>query len=145
MKIYNINSIDDRLDLFNKTKSIEDFEPIAETEQNISLSKCKTIKIDNNYYSVCSTTYENGNPLYSIVEEFKMSDDFDDECFREDYIKCPVCGWENLDSFECADYDENYICGKCGSVLSYGREVEVTYTTKLVKKVEPLTILRGGE
>lgn len=142
MKIYNINSINDRIDLFNKTKDIEDLEPIVETEQNIS--GYSAIKIDDNYYSVCSTTYENGQPIYSIVEKFEVSDDFDDECFREDYIKCPVCGWENLDSFECSDYNENYICGQCGSVLSYGREIEVTYTTKLVKKVEPLTILRGG-
>jgi len=129
MKIYVINDSKTRTDLFFNNKLLDNFTPIFETKEDIDIGSA--IKINGKTYSICSVRCDGS---YAIVKEFEFTNSENDECFEEDYIKCPVCGYEDIDSFECCDSDDNYECSVCGSILSYERVIDVTYTTKVVKK-----------
>ena len=63
-----------------------------------------------------------------------------DEENYEDDITCPFCGYKNEASFEVADSDDEYECGRCGAVMSYEREISVTYSAKLVSLPKIITI-----
>ena len=64
----------------------------------------------------------------------------EDEIFQHDEIKCPYCGIEKSDSWECSD-DGSEICDTCGSEYEYERIVDVSYTTTIKKKNEKITVL----
>lgn len=49
-------------------------------------------------------------------------------------ITCPHCGNKNTDSWECGDSDESLECGSCKSIFSYERNVEVTYSSRIVER-----------
>ena len=49
-------------------------------------------------------------------------------------ITCPQCGYENKDSFDCEDESGSEECGNCYSIFSYARNIEVSYSTKIVKR-----------
>ena len=48
-------------------------------------------------------------------------------------ITCPHCGKQSSDSWEASDSDDEYDCDVCGSVFSYQRNIEVTYSSTIVK------------
>jgi hypothetical protein len=52
----------------------------------------------------------------------------------KDEITCPHCGDEESDSWEAGDSDENRECGVCGSIFSYERNCEVTYSSTIVER-----------
>jgi DNA-directed RNA polymerase subunit RPC12/RpoP len=54
----------------------------------------------------------------------------------ENNIVCPYCGYENRDSWECADSDDEYECGRCQGIFSYERVVTVEYNSFPVKPPE---------
>jgi len=58
------------------------------------------------------------------------------ELYYEPYIKCPVCGCENHDSWEAKDESKDYECGECGSILSYTSEVTRTFDIEVVTPCE---------
>jgi hypothetical protein len=59
----------------------------------------------------------------------------DNLSFKEE-ITCPHCGHEESDSWDASDEEESRDCDVCGSVFSYTREVEVTYTSIMVNRNE---------
>jgi ferredoxin-like protein FixX len=73
-----------------------------------------------------------------IVKSFE--DKEEDETLLEENIVCPVCGYEDRDSFEINDYDDEYECPTCHSILETQREVEVTYSAKLVRKYKAVSV-----
>jgi len=54
----------------------------------------------------------------------------------EGEITCPYCKHTIGDSWELGDSEEKQICDVCGSVFSWEREVEVTYSSAPVEKFE---------
>ena len=72
---------------------------------------------------------------YCGVKELKI-DNENEACLLMDNVTCPACGYENHDSWELSDEDNNYECGGCGAILSYEREIEVTYSSNLIKAPE---------
>ena len=65
----------------------------------------------------------------------------DSEVLCANQITCPHCGSENADSWEAPDSDDENECGSCGSVFAHERHVEVTYSSKIVKRNDSVTTL----
>ena len=134
MKIYEM-SIEDNVDInFHKTKSIEDFIPIAETDKNIDI--CQTIRIGEKTYSVWSKRIDNSQ---AFVEEIDLSKS-EDELYGEGEIICPCCKNTVSDSWEYEDYNSHFECSYCGSIFSYERIVNPMYNMKLITKGEVIEI-----
>ena len=91
------------------------------------------IKIGEKTYCSCQGKRD-GEDYYLGVYEYKMKDDDEIDTEYEDEITCPACGNKTGDSWESSESDDNYECEQCGSVFSYEREVEVSYSSSLVKK-----------
>lgn len=94
------------------------------------LFECETLScydiIEHNgkTYSVCSVNSKIG---LAIVEPITINVepkiiDCDDE------LACPVCG--GID-WEPSDDDDDYPCGRCGSILEYDSVVTRTFTVKV--------------
>lgn len=81
------------------------------------------------WYTTVCVDRNNGE---CIVEEIKIKKE-PEETFKETYITCPYCGYENKDSFEASDSEDEYECGKCGSTFAYERIVDVSYSSSPVK------------
>lgn len=65
----------------------------------------------------------------------------EDEIFQNEEIKCPYCGIEQSDSWDCED--EGYItCDSCYSEYTYERVVEVSYTSNIKKKNKNFTVFK---
>jgi hypothetical protein len=73
---------------------------------------------------------------FAALQQINIKDEPNEEEYGEDNIKCPVCGYEEPDSWEYAEESEESECGKCGAILSYNKNVSVTYNTQLVRKPE---------
>ena len=76
----------------------------------------------------------------SYIESFILSDHLteEEENWDTSEIKCPICGYEESDSWEY-DSDQGEIkCGGCGATLEWSREVEVSYSTEVKKSVQPI-------
>ncbi|WP_243765414.1 hypothetical protein [Bacillus arachidis] len=58
----------------------------------------------------------------------------------ENHLTCPYCGGKNYDAFELSEDNDTINCGKCGSEIEYSREVEVTYSTRPVKRNNPIKL-----
>ena len=63
------------------------------------------------------------------------------EISHAEYITCPHCGTENHDSWEAIDSDEKRHCDVCGSVFSYKRYVEVTYSSIIIERNDKVLLL----
>lgn len=72
------------------------------------------------------------------VREFDPSNE--SERFYESDLTCPYCGYEDIDAFELSEDSGEDVCGRCGAELEYERHIEVTYTTKLLKKPKRVKI-----
>lgn len=95
----------------------------------------RVIKIDGSFYTVCSSQADK----YS-VRELKQFDTDETETNDEDNIKCPICGYEDEDSWENDMDSDEMICSYCGSMLEWSREISVSYTTEVKKIKEPLIV-----
>lgn len=82
------------------------------------------------YYVAHQISYQKN---YAVVEEVKDFEDDPDNFDFESYLKCPYCKHENFDSFELEDSSDSYECGNCGSVISFERIIDITYSSKAVK------------
>lgn len=47
----------------------------------------------------------------------------------ESQLKCPVCGWEDQNSWEISDDEGETECGRCGAVLEFIRNITIDYCT----------------
>lgn len=95
----------------------------------------RVIKINKSYYRIFSSQGNN----YKIEEILNF--DLDEiDTWGEQEIKCPICGYEMSDSWEYEDDEGEEICGGCGATLEWKREVEVTYSTEVKEKVEPIIL-----
>jgi len=55
----------------------------------------------------------------------------------ENNIKCPHCGYEDIDSWEYDDDCGKNECGSCGKAFEYMRNVDVTYSTYILTCEKP--------
>lgn len=51
-----------------------------------------------------------------------------------DEIVCPHCGYEQGDSWECADSDDDAECERCEGRFHYERNIEVTYSSGMTEE-----------
>lgn len=109
---------------FDKECKIEDFDVLFECE---TLSCGDVIEHDGKTYSVCSVNNKIG---LAIVEPITINGE-PETIYCDDELKCPVCGWINIDSWELSDGDDDYPCGQCGSILEYDSFVTRTFTVKV--------------
>lgn len=93
----------------------------------------RAIELDGKFYSVCSSQ---GNKYK--IRELEQFNPEEDENYDTSEITCPICGYEESDSWE---YDSDYgeiECGGCGATLEWSREVEVSYSAEVKKSVQPI-------
>ena len=64
----------------------------------------------------------------------------EDISFSKD-ITCPHCGSEDRDSWEASDSDDEHCCDTCGSVFSYERNIEVTYSSSVIERNDSVLTL----
>lgn len=95
----------------------------------------KALVLDDKYYTVCMS--EGNNYKIDELPNFDLSEE---ETSLESEIKCPICGYEVSDSWEYSDDEGELVCDGCGATLEWGREVEVTYSTKVTEKTEPIKL-----
>lgn len=117
---------------WHKMKEFKRFE----IDDSIKLTE-NPIKINNKYYTWSSCCIKHKHFIIKEIESFDMENDTAN--YNSNLI-CPVCGYENLDSFELDEQDSNYRCENCFSVLSYEREITVTYNADLVIRSEPIIL-----
>lgn len=126
MKIYELP--DNTLD---KDKAIF----IGETDQHLDFEAM--LKFDNKYYRYSMQDLKDDSLYVRFVDYYLPRNDDD---FCDDNLRCPFCGYEELDSFELSDEDDEYICPQCGSKLKYSREVRVSYDVEVVEEKEPVDV-----
>ena len=90
------------------------------------------IRFGKSVYSISMVSPYNNFALASAVN-IKENPEEESSDYR---IKCPVCGCEDNDSWECEDEDENYECGRCGAILSYTSETSRTFYVNVKKMPE---------
>ena len=95
----------------------------------------RAINLDGKFYSVCCSQ---GNKYK--IREIEQFDIEKEENWDTSEIKCPICGYEESDSWEydadCGEIE----CGGCGATLEWSRDVCVSYSTEVKKVVEPLSL-----
>ena len=83
------------------------------------------------YFSiVCHTTCE---PFVARAELVNIISFNEKETLYENNPVCPICGAEQQDSYEFEDIQEHN-CDDCGALLRIDRDIEVTYSTTVLKK-----------
>ncbi len=131
MKLFKIES-DDKFELFSDDHSKFDSKtPIFELDpDDVHISDVH--KVNGKFYVISRINRERS---IAQVREIKIIEDVDEITDTyEDQLTCPVCGYKNRDSAELSDEDDNYECGRCGSILSYTRHVSVDYDVSLVER-----------
>ena len=95
----------------------------------------RAIELDGKFYSVCCSQ---GN-RYKI-RELERFDVEEKENWDTSEITCPICGYENSDSWEYDSDEGECECGYCGATLEWSRDVCVSYSAEVKKVVEPLSL-----
>lgn len=108
----------------------EDLDKIIFYTTSDSINRLGTYRIDNEYYRWC-TGRKGEDGLYSYIGVKKLEMNFDNkEEEYEQYIKCPICGDEEYDSWEYDEDEGEYTCN-CGAELEYVRSITVEYSTEV--------------
>jgi len=94
------------------------------------------LQIGNKVYHVCAKSPSN---RIIAVNELTLTDDPEDIDYESNF-KCPCCGYIDYDAFELSSDEGEKDCGNCGTTLKYTRDVEITYSTSVVKKNEPIVL-----
>lgn len=76
-----------------------------------------------------------------ICIEFIESTPKKDEIHCSENITCPHCGNEDRDSWEASDSDDDHHCDTCGSVFSYERNIEITYSSSVIERNDSVLTL----
>ncbi|EXY06149.1 hypothetical protein P4I81_30240 [Bacillus cereus] len=94
------------------------------------------IMIDGKVYHVCAKYQQNnligvrGIQLQSTPEDVEY----------EEHLTCPYCGEKDVDAWERSQDNDKIDCSTCGSEIEYSREVEITYSTKPIKRNNPIKL-----
>lgn len=83
------------------------------------------------YFNVCMHTIS--EPFVAMARHIETLDLNEEETSYEDYPICPICGEKIYEAYELDDED-TMKCPECGAELEISRDVEITYTTKVIKK-----------
>lgn len=119
-----------------KTYNNKDYEPKIHCQiPSITEFPRGLISIEDKLARCCSFDIKNDFLTIEYVDE--LIDE--DEIFQNEEIKCPYCGVEQSDSWECED-DGCVTCDSCYSEYTYERVVEVSYTSNIKKKNENFTV-----
>ena len=131
MKKIELYLTDDFKDVFTEWDEVKAYK-ILSVADDVELWD-RVISLDDKFYSVCCSQ---GNKYK--IRELEQFDIEEEKNWDTSEIKCPICGYEEIDSWE---YDSNYgeiKCGGCGSTLEWSREIEVLYSTEVKKSVQPI-------
>ncbi|MRS25818.1 hypothetical protein [Bacillus sp. RIT694] len=94
------------------------------------------IMIDGKVYHVCAKYPQNN--LIGVREIQLQSTP--EEVEYEEYLTCPYCGEKDIDAWERSQDNDKIDCSTCGSEIEYSREVEITYSTKPIKRNNPIKL-----
>lgn len=110
---------------------------LGEVDQEVELGPL--LQIDGVYYRWCSLDIKNG---ILNVDRIEHCDSLpkEDSTYANDYLVCPYCGYEDLDSSELPEEDDEYECPQCGSTLKYVKNIRVDFDCELVAERDPLEI-----
>lgn len=50
-----------------------------------------------------------------------------------DEFECPACGHKERDAWELPDDDDEHECGNCGAILSFERQVAISWVIGVVR------------
>ncbi|HDR8476384.1 hypothetical protein ABE55_08440 [Bacillus thuringiensis] len=116
---------------FDKNKTAE---VIRVVDCDLAIST--NIMIDGKVYHVCAKYPQNN--LIGVREIQLQSTP--EEIEYEEHLICPYCGGKDIDAWERSQDSDTINCGKCGSEIGYSREVEITYSTKPIKRNKPIKL-----
>ena len=91
----------------------------------------RAISLDGKFYSVCCSQ---GNKYK--IRELEQFDIEEEKNWDTSEIKCPICGYKEIGSWE---YDSDYgeiDCEGCGATLEWSRKV--SYSAEVKKSVQPI-------
>ena len=131
MKKIELYLADDFKDIFTEWDEVKVYKTLSVAD-DVELWN-RAINLEGKFYSICCSQ---GNK-YQIreLEQFNLEED---ENWDKSEITCPICGYEESDSWE---YDSDYgelECGGCGAALEWSREVEVSYSAEVKKSLQPI-------
>jgi DNA-directed RNA polymerase subunit RPC12/RpoP len=106
------------------SKLIAEIEPIDELPGGF-------VELEGRRARVCCLNINTGSACYIEWVERKILNE--DELSFESEAKCPHCGECKTDSWEFSDEDKS-LCGTCGTEFSITRDVDVTYSTKVISR-----------
>lgn len=52
------------------------------------------------------------------------------DCWKQDQIVCPYCGYKNEDSWEYNEDDTSAFCGSCDNEFKLSVNISVDYSTE---------------
>lgn len=116
---------------------LQDSQSICEIS-NIDVFPDSLVRVKGRLARVCMIANSEG----CIYIEFMGSMLKKDEISFSENITCPHCGSEDSDSWEADDNDDEHECEDCHSVFSYERNVDVTYSSKIIERNEKVVTLR---
>ena len=99
------------------------------------------IRFEDKVYAIGMVSRGNNFALARLVN----INNAPEEEVSDDYLKCPVCGGEDHDSWELNNEDEKYECGSCGAILSYTSEVTRAFCVSMKKMPEIKSAIPGAE
>ena len=116
-KLYDIS------DWCRKGSEVEDYPYIGEINKNLSMGS--VVSVGGKFCSIGVLNFQNQSAGVRLINLNLKPNDIG----YENNITCPYCGYANQDSWECADSDDNHICGRCEAEMSYERVVTVEYNS----------------
>lgn len=124
MKFYKYVDTEGFHDMFNENNFIfelpDDYKPVYEAP----------FKHNGKIYSAICSKYTDNVKTDIVVEELNL--DFKNTENSWEYnITCPICGYEDEESYDHSPAEETYVCPICGAVL----ELEIDYVTYYSTKV----------
>ena len=95
----------------------------------------RAIELDGKFYSICCSQ---GNKYK--IRELERFDIEEEKNWDTSDITCPICKSEFGDSWEYDSDEGERECEGCGATLEWYRDVCVSYSAKVKKVVEPLSL-----
>lgn len=122
MKIHELQGV------FNFSKSVEDYPYIGEISCKIGVGEL--VEYNGQYYS--ARVLDPNHNAIGVRQVKNVNLNANAETFAEPHMTCPVCNYVDNTSFELDDSGQCG-CRNCGAILSYEREVSVTYSARVVQ------------
>lgn len=131
MKIYLENKKNDMLYPFDdKSNSDLGYTELLETEKLTEENMFNVLNINGTNYKWRQYSKKRNELLVKAIT-LKSEADIRDEF--ESNLKCPYCGYEDIDSWELEEDDSEYECTHCGGIISYERCVTVDYSSEAIR------------